>query len=115
MIDRSKKLPAFFYETSNGNQSGARVDTGAFAGRRETDWAGPSEGRVRLADWHALLPQSRQRPVGGAHRSDGWKDRRIVFCVSQERMVLLHGFIKKTQKTPAQGLKLALKRIKDVI
>jgi phage-related protein len=46
--------------------------------------------------------------------TDG-KIGRVVFCVAQERMVLLHGFIKKTQKTPAQDLKLALKRMKEVI
>ena len=35
---------------------------------------------------------------------------RVIFCVGREHMVLLHGFVKKTQKTPAQDLKLALKR-----
>ena len=40
---------------------------------------------------------------------------RVIFCVSGERMVLLHGFVKKTQKTPAQDLKLALKRMKEVL
>jgi phage-related protein len=29
-------------------------------------------------------------------------------------MALLHGFIKKTQKTPPQDLKLALKRMKEL-
>ena len=29
-------------------------------------------------------------------------------------MVLLHGFIKKTQKTPAKDMELALKRMKEV-
>jgi len=29
-------------------------------------------------------------------------------------MVLLHGFIKKTQKTPAKDMDLALKRMKEV-
>ena len=42
--------------------------------------------------------------------TDG-KIGRVIFCVAQERMVLLHGFVKKTQKTPAQDLRLALKRI----
>jgi phage-related protein len=37
---------------------------------------------------------------------------RVVFCVEQGRMVLLHGFIKKTQKTPRHDLDLALKRRK---
>jgi phage-related protein len=34
----------------------------------------------------------------------------VVFCVDDGRMVLLHGFIKKTQATPAEDLKLALAR-----
>jgi phage-related protein len=37
---------------------------------------------------------------------------RVLFCVEQGRMVLLHGFIKKTQKTPQHDLDLALKRRK---
>lgn len=37
---------------------------------------------------------------------------RVIFCVEQEHMVLLHGFIKKTQKTPQHDIDLALKRKK---
>jgi phage-related protein len=39
---------------------------------------------------------------------------RVVFCVVGGRMVLLHGFIKKTRKTPAKDMDLALKRMKEV-
>src|SRR5437868_285314 len=35
---------------------------------------------------------------------------RVLFCVAHEQMVLLHGFIKKTQKTPKHDIDLALKR-----
>ena len=37
---------------------------------------------------------------------------RVLFCVEQGRMVLLHGFIKKTEKTPQREIELALKRKK---
>jgi len=37
---------------------------------------------------------------------------RVIFCTERERMVLLHGFIKKTQKTPQHDMDLALKRKK---
>ena len=37
---------------------------------------------------------------------------RIIFCASGGQMVLLHGFIKKTQATPTQEIDLALKRMK---
>jgi phage-related protein len=36
---------------------------------------------------------------------------RVVFCVTDSEMVLLHAFIKKTQKTPASEIDLALKRM----
>ena len=39
---------------------------------------------------------------------------RVLFCINGERMVLLHGFIKKTQKTPQSDLNLALKRKKEL-
>ena len=45
--------------------------------------------------------------------TDG-KIGRVIFCAVRGRMVLLHGFIKKTQKTPAEYMELALKRMKEV-
>lgn len=39
---------------------------------------------------------------------------RVIFGVTGQRMVLLHGFIKETQKTPKRELDLALKRMKEV-
>ena len=38
---------------------------------------------------------------------------RVLFCVLKERIVVLHGFIKKTQKTPDEELALARKRKKE--
>jgi phage-related protein len=39
---------------------------------------------------------------------------RVLVCVHGGRMVLLHAFIKKTQKTPDTDLNLASKRKKDL-
>jgi phage-related protein len=36
---------------------------------------------------------------------------RMLFTVKGNQMVLLHGFIKKTQSTPPQDIALALSRI----
>ena len=49
-------------------------------------------------------------------RSDLTKGRtaRVLFCVQDGEMVLLHAFIKKTQKTPDADLELALKRRKEI-
>lgn len=38
------------------------------------------------------------------------KVARVFFCIYENQMILLHGFIKKTQKTPKQDLNLALER-----
>jgi phage-related protein len=42
------------------------------------------------------------------------REVRVIFVVSDERMVLLHGFIKKTQKTSKGDLALARKRTKEI-
>ena len=39
---------------------------------------------------------------------------RVIFCIDDGEMVLLHGFEKKTRKTPAQDIDLALKRKREV-
>jgi phage-related protein len=39
---------------------------------------------------------------------------RIIFCIGHGQMVLLHAFIKKTQKTPAADLALAVRRMKEI-
>jgi phage-related protein len=39
---------------------------------------------------------------------------RVLFTVQDSTMVLLHGFVKKSQKTPASDLKLAKQRKKEV-
>ena len=38
----------------------------------------------------------------------------ILFKIKENKMVLLHGFIKKSQKTPSQYLTIALKRAKTL-
>jgi phage-related protein len=38
---------------------------------------------------------------------------RVLFAVTHSQMVLLHGFVKKTQQTPLSELELALKRLKE--
>jgi phage-related protein len=39
---------------------------------------------------------------------------RVIFCVEGATMVLLHGFIKKTRKTPKCELDLAVKRMNQL-
>jgi phage-related protein len=52
--------------------------------------------------------------VGGPNQPSEQPHRaRVLFCVVRDRIVVLHGFIKKTQKTPDEELSLARKRKKE--
>lgn len=40
---------------------------------------------------------------------------RVIFCAHEGELVALHGFIKKTRKTPKDDLDLAAKRKKELV
>ena len=40
--------------------------------------------------------------------------RAFFCCMKEQKILVLHGFIKKTQTTPRRELRLALKRMKEV-
>ena len=115
MIDRSKKLPAFFYETSSGNQPVR--DWILELSPEDRKLAGRDIRKVEFG-WPIGMPYCRSLGNSLWEVRSGLTDGkigRVIFCVAQGRMVLLHGFLKKTQKTPTQDLNLALKRMKEVI
>ena len=67
--------------------------------------------------WPVGMPTC--RPLGRGLfeiRTDltGGRIARVLFFIHDHQMILLHGFIKKTQKTPKQDLELARKRKNDV-
>jgi phage-related protein len=39
---------------------------------------------------------------------------RVLFCVHEGRIAIVHGFIKKTPKTPQDEIELARKRMKEM-
>ena len=39
---------------------------------------------------------------------------RVLFCMCNGEMILLHGFIKKTKATPIEDLELAIERMNEV-
>jgi phage-related protein len=115
LIDRSQKLPAFYYENAMGNQPVREWILGLSVEDRKL--IGRDVQKVEFG-WPLGMPYCRSLGNGlwevRSALTDG-KIGRVIFCVTQNRMVLLHGFVKKTQKTPAQDLKLALKRMKEVL
>jgi phage-related protein len=67
-----------------------------------------------MADWATALRTPRQGLVGVRSALDSNRIARVIFCMGDGTMILLHGFIKKTQKTPKADIGLALKRMKEV-
>ncbi|HYA04482.1 MAG TPA: type II toxin-antitoxin system RelE/ParE family toxin [Xanthobacteraceae bacterium] len=109
-----KRLPAAFYRLPSGREP-------------VRDWlkALSDEDRKIIGEdikdvefsWPIGMPLC--RPLGRGLwevRSDITDGRiaRVLFSVEGGRMVLLHGFIKKMQKTPAADLELAAKRRKEI-
>lgn len=114
MIAQAKKLPARFYVSPAG--------------------------RNPVREWIMLLSEDDRHivgkdiqkvefgwPLGRPHcaplgdglweiRSDLGNNRiaRVIFCMGEASMILLHAFIKKTQKVPKADIDLALKRKRQV-
>jgi phage-related protein len=42
------------------------------------------------------------------------RSARVLFTIFNKQMVLLHGFIKKSRKTPQEDLELALNRLRNL-
>ena len=115
MIDRSKKLPARFYVTPAG-------------GKPVREWILAMSGADRHTIGKDIQKVEFGWPLGRPHcaplgnglwevRSDLDSNRiaRVIFCMGDGYMILLHGFIKKTQKTPQADITLALKRKREVM
>ena len=111
--DAPRKLRVAFYCTPGGAEL-------------VRDWLRSLDVRDRSAIGIDLLRIQFRWPVGMPlcrAMGDGlWEARttlpsnriaRVLFFVNRDRIVLLHGFIKKTQKTPDEELALARKRRKE--
>ncbi len=109
MINSERTLEAVFFRTDNGNEP--------------------------VREWLRALPKARRKAIGadvlkvqycwpigrplvGSLGNGLWEVRsrlgdriaRVIFCVDGGKMVLLHGFIKKTQKIPHHEIPVAEKR-----
>ena len=109
MPDSQKKLDVLFFRTDHGNEP-VREWLLSLA-KDERKIIGDDVLKVQYC-WPI------GRPLVGSLRNGLWEVRsrlgdriaRVMFYVEGRTMVLLHGFIKKTQKTPQYELDLALKR-----
>jgi len=113
---KRKILPAIFYRTATGAEPVRKwIKT---LPREDKRIVGTDIAAVEFG-WPVGMPTC--RPL--ASRRGLWEVRsslthnriaRVLFVVYRGQMVLLHGFIKKTQQPPEQELDLAVKRQKEV-
>lgn len=117
MTEQQKRIAAFFYATPGGVEP---VREWLKSLDRENCRIIGHDIRTVEFGWPLGMPLC--RPISS--RKGLWEVRtnlpnkriaRVLFCTNNGRMVLLHGFIKKTQKTPDSDLDLAAKRIKEVV
>jgi phage-related protein len=108
-MDRESPLKVFFYRTDSGREP-----------VREWLKALPAEERkiigVDIKTVQDGFPLG--MPLIRKLKSNIWEIRstlpnriaRTFFTIKDEQIILLHGFIKKSQKTPTEDLDLAIKR-----
>lgn len=107
-----KRLHAFFYRTPKGNEPVREWLKALTPADRKT--VGTDIKDVEFA-WPIGKPlvDSLGRGLWEVRSSITDGIARVIFYVEGDRMVLLHGFVKKTQKTPDREIDLALKRKKE--
>ena len=108
-----RKIPVVFYRT----RSGAEVVRDWLRGLDEADRHAVGQDLMRVQyRWPVGMPLCRALGEGlWEVRSSlpGNRIARVLFSVHQEHIVALHGFIKKTQKTPDQDMALARRRKRE--
>jgi phage-related protein len=111
--DAQGRIPVVFYRTASGNE----VVRDWLCGLDEVDRQAIGLDLMRVQyRWPVGMPLC--RPLG-----DGlWEVRtslpsgrtaRMLFCARADTILVLSGFIKKTQKTPDEELALARRRMKE--
>ena len=114
MIRKLKKIDAVFYRSATGTEP-------------VRDWLLTlhSDDRRRVGfdiataefGWPVGMPLCRSLGDGlWEVRSDisHGNIARVIFCIAQGQMVLLHGFVKKSQKAPKADLDVARKRQRSI-
>lgn len=109
-----KRLPAFFYRLPSGREpvrewlKSLDDDDRKIVGEdiKDVEFSWPI-GMPLCRPLSRGLWEVRSRLTQG-------RIARAIFCVHDGRMVLLHAFIKKTQKTPNAEIDLASRRKKEI-
>ncbi len=114
MIDRSKKITGRFYTTASGHRPVREWLLDLSKDDRRI--IGRDIQKVEFG-WPIGMPYC--RPLGHglwevrSHLAGG-RVARVIFCIADGEMVMLHGFEKKTQKTPTHDIELARRRKQEI-
>jgi len=109
-----QKIPLIFFRT----EAGSEPVRAWLRGLPEVERQAIGRDLLR-AQWRWPVGMPLCRPLG----SGLWEVRtelptkrtaRVLLCLYRERLVALHGFIKKTRRTPGEDLTLARERQKEL-
>ena len=109
-----RKLPVLFYRTRGGAE--LVRDWLRSLDDRDQNTIGLDLMRVQFR-WPVGMPLCRAMGDGLWEMRTNLPSNRIarlLFCVTGGRILVLHGFIKKTQKTPDEELTQARRRKKEI-
>ncbi len=99
----SGRSPVEEYIEKQGDKAGALIDEAIRTFAEEF----PNVEHVSIKPLKGKLWEIRVPTKGKAHR--------VLYAVITQDLMIVHAFTKKTQKTPPKELKLALKRLKDLL
>ena len=112
-VNRDPILAVVFYRSAAGNEP---VRDWLLGLERDDRRAVGYDIKTAQYGWPLGMPLIRKLEPGlwevRSHLTEGIA--RVLFTVDGTTMVLLHGFVKKSQKTPAADLKTARKRLADL-
>jgi phage-related protein len=114
MIGRPKKIAARFFVSATGRKPVREWLLGLSDEDRRA--IGYDIQTVEFG-WPVGMPVC--RPLGAGlwevrSSLNGNQIARVIFCMRDGEMILLHGFIKKTQKSPQADIALAASRKKEI-
>ncbi|MGB8536211.1 MAG: type II toxin-antitoxin system RelE/ParE family toxin [Acidobacteriaceae bacterium] len=107
-----KIIPVVFYRTKAGNEPVREWLKEMTAADKKVIG---SDLQTVESGWPVGMPVCRPMGNGLFEVRSNIKDgiARVLFCIHEGKMVLLHGIVKKSQKTPARDLELAIKRKRE--
>lgn len=111
----ARKVPVVLHRTRTGGE--VVLDWLRGLDQEDRNVIGQDLMRVQFR-WPVGMPLCRSLGDGlWEVRTDlaGGRIARLFFCFAQSRLIALHGFVKKSQKTPATELKLERKRMREYV